>query len=104
MKVILKICVVKFRKSTPPQGLTLSPNTTGGQTPKFCRNRAENSVFHNFHPLKYAEYPLKPILNILVYYTNEMDQVIVPVGYICVHPGGSNSPILTKNDTRYFVV
>ena len=57
IKVILEICAVKFGKSTNTPGGSYSANTTGGQTPKFCRKKAENSVFHNIHPLKYAKYP-----------------------------------------------
>ena len=49
IKVILEICAVKFGKSTNTPGVTLSA--------KSLSKKAENSVFHNIHPLKYAKYP-----------------------------------------------
>ena len=54
IKVILEMCLLKFKKVQKIQGVPLSMNNTGGQTPKFVENNAEKLVFHNFDPFKFA--------------------------------------------------
>ena len=39
-----------MEKVQTPQGVTLSANTTGGQTPKFCRKKAKIQFFTIFIP------------------------------------------------------
>ena len=45
IKVILEICLVKFKKVQTIQGLTLSMNTTGVKRQNFVENNAEKIVF-----------------------------------------------------------
>ena len=57
IKVILEICVVKFKKSTnTPGGNQFSEHHGGLNSKILSKKKAEKSVFHNFDPLKYAEH------------------------------------------------
>ncbi len=56
IKVILEMCVVKFKKVQITQGVTLSLNTTGVKRQNFVEKKADKAVFHNFDPLKYAKH------------------------------------------------
>ena len=57
IKVILEMCVVKFKKSTnTPGGNQFSEHHGGVKLQNFVEKKAEKSVFHNFDPLKYAKH------------------------------------------------
>ena len=104
IKVILEICAAKFGKSTnTPRGNSFCEHHSGSNA-KILSKKSQKFSFSQYSSLEICQIPIKIIQNKLVYYMDEMNQVKVPVDYICVHPGGANSSILTKNDTRYFVV
>ena len=81
IKIILEMCVVKFKKLQIPQEVTSSLNTT-----KILSKKGWKISFSEFWPIEICRICIKTIQDKLQHYTDEMNQLQVPTDHICVHP------------------
>ena len=73
IKVILEICVIKFRKSTNTSGGNSFSDHHRGSNAKILSKKGRKFSISQFSSIEICRTPIKNIPNKLVYYTHEMD-------------------------------
>ena len=81
------MCSKVLKNTNTPGGNSFSEHHRGSNA-EILSKKGRKFSFSQISSLEICRIPIKTIPNKLVYYTDEMDQVKAPVGYICVPPGG----------------